>query len=35
LLRDGDYSVIADVDEVVDALAIELAELKGRTGAKF
>lgn len=35
LLRDGDYSAIADLNEVVDALARELAELKGRTGASF
>ncbi len=35
MLRDGDYSAIGDLNEVVDALAIELAELKGRTGAKF
>ena len=35
LLRDGDYSAIADLNEVVDALALELAELKGRTGANF
>jgi hypothetical protein len=35
LLRDGDYSAIADLNEVVDALALELAELKARTGASF
>lgn len=34
-MRDGDYSAIADLNEVVDALAIELAELKSRTGATF
>lgn len=35
LLRDGDYSAIADLNEVVDALAMELAELKAKTGATF
>jgi len=35
LLRDGDYSASGDLNEVVDALALELAELKGRTGASF
>lgn len=35
MLRDGDYSAIGDLNEVVDAMAVELAELKGRTGAKF
>ncbi len=35
LLRDGDYSAIADLNEVVDALAMELAELKAKTGASF
>jgi len=35
LLRDGDYSAIADLNEVVDALAMELAELKSKTGATF
>ena len=35
MLRDGDYSAIADLNEVVDALAMELAELKSKTGASF
>jgi hypothetical protein len=35
LLRDGDYSAVADLNEVVDALAMELAELKAKTGASF
>ena len=35
LLKDGDYSAIADLNEVVDALAMELAELKSKTGASF
>jgi hypothetical protein len=35
LLRDGDYSAVADLNEVVDALAMELAELKSKTGASF
>jgi hypothetical protein len=35
MLRDGDYSAIADLNEVVDALAMELAELKAKTGASF
>ena len=35
MLSDGDYSAIADLNEVVDALAMELAELKAKTGASF
>ncbi|MEA2221466.1 MAG: hypothetical protein QOJ35_4092 [Solirubrobacteraceae bacterium] len=35
MLRDGDYSAVADLNEVVDALAMELAELKAKTGASF
>jgi hypothetical protein len=35
MLRDGDYSAISDLNEVVDALAMELAELKAKTGASF
>jgi hypothetical protein len=35
LLRDGDYSAVADLNEVVDALALEIAELKSKTGASF
>lgn len=35
LLRDGDYSAVADLNEVVDALALALAELKAKTGASF
>ncbi len=35
MLKDGDYSAIADLNEVVDALAMELAELKAKTGASF
>jgi hypothetical protein len=35
MLRDGDYSAIADLNEVVDALAMEIAELKSKTGASF
>ena len=35
MLKDGDYSAIADLNEVVDALAMELAELKSKTGASF
>lgn len=35
LLRDGDYSAVADLNEVVDALALEIAELKAKTGASF
>ncbi|HEX4345004.1 MAG TPA: hypothetical protein VHZ31_05530 [Solirubrobacteraceae bacterium] len=35
LLRDGDYSAVSDLNEVVDALALELAELKAKTGASF
>ncbi len=35
LLRDGDYSAVADLNEVVDGLAREIAELKAKTGASF
>jgi hypothetical protein len=35
LLRDGDYSAVADLNEIVDALAMEIAELKAKTGASF
>ncbi len=35
LLRDGDLSAVADLNEVVDALAMEIAELKSKTGASF
>ncbi|HEY1539968.1 MAG TPA: hypothetical protein VGF63_11260 [Solirubrobacteraceae bacterium] len=35
LLRDGDYSAVSDLNEVVDALALEIAELKAKTGASF
>ncbi|MDX6718245.1 MAG: hypothetical protein QOJ63_499 [Solirubrobacteraceae bacterium] len=35
MLRDGDYSAVADLNEVVDALALEIAELKVKTGASF
>ena len=35
LLRDGDYSAVADLNEVVDGMAMEIAELKSKTGASF
>ena len=35
MLRDGDYSAVADLNEVVDALALQIAELKAKTGASF
>ncbi|MGH2900615.1 MAG: hypothetical protein ACRDMZ_18215 [Solirubrobacteraceae bacterium] len=31
MLRDGDVSAVADLNEVIDAMALEIAELKGRT----
>jgi hypothetical protein len=31
LLRDGDVTAMAELDAVVDALALEIAELKTRT----
>jgi len=31
MMRDGDVSAIADLNEVIDAMALEIAELKGRT----
>jgi hypothetical protein len=35
LLRDGDYSAVGDLNEVVDQLALQIAELKAKTGASF
>lgn len=31
MMRAGDVSAVADLNEVIDALALEVAELKGRT----
>ena len=31
LLREGDVSAVGDLNEVIDAMALEIAELKGRT----
>jgi len=31
LLRDGDVSAVGELDEVIDAMALEIAELKTRT----
>ena len=31
MMRAGDVSAVADLNEVIDALALEIAELKGRT----
>ena len=33
VLRDGDITAMADLDAVVDTLALEIAELKMRTSA--
>jgi hypothetical protein len=35
MLRDGDTTAKADLDEVIDAMALEIAELKSRTGSSF
>ena len=35
LLRDGDTTAMADLDEVVDAMAREIAEIKGRTATSL
>jgi len=35
LLRDGDTAAMADLDEVVDAMAREIAEIKGRTATSL
>ncbi|HWC25089.1 MAG TPA: hypothetical protein VG474_00765 [Solirubrobacteraceae bacterium] len=32
LLREGDVSAVGELDAVIDAMAREIAELKGRTG---
>ncbi len=31
LMRDGDISAVGDLNETIDAMALEIAELKGRT----
>jgi hypothetical protein len=31
LLREGDVSAVGELDAVIDAMALEIAELKGRT----
>jgi hypothetical protein len=31
LMREGDVSAVADLNEVIDAMALEIAELKSRT----
>ncbi len=31
MMRDGDVSAVADLNDVIDAMALEIAELKGRT----
>ena len=31
MMREGDVSAVADLSEVIDAMALEIAELKGRT----
>jgi len=31
MMRDGDVSAVADLGETIDAMALEIAELKGRT----
>jgi len=35
LLGEGDATAMADLDEVIDAMAREIAEIKGRTGTSF
>jgi len=35
LLRDGDTTAMADLDEVVDTMAREIAEIKGRTATSL
>lgn len=31
MMRDGDVTAVADLNETIDAMALEIAELKGRT----
>ena len=31
VMREGDVAAVADLNEVIDAMALEIAELKGRT----
>ncbi len=31
MMREGDVSAVADLNAVIDAMALEIAELKGRT----
>jgi hypothetical protein len=35
MMRDGDATAMSDLDEVVDAMAREIAEIKSRTGTSF
>lgn len=31
MMRDGDVTAVGDLNETIDAMALEIAELKGRT----
>ena len=31
MMREGDVTAVGDLNEVIDAMALEIAELKGRT----
>jgi hypothetical protein len=31
MMRDGDFTAVGDLNAVIDAMALEIAELKGRT----
>ena len=35
MLRDGDTTAMADLDAAIDAMALEIAEIKSRTGTSF
>lgn len=35
MMREGDVSAVADLNEVIDAMALEVAELKGRTSGSI
>jgi hypothetical protein len=35
MMREGDVSAVGDLNAVIDAMALEIAELKGRTGGSI
>jgi hypothetical protein len=35
MMREGDVSAVGDLNAIIDAMALEIAELKGRTGGSI